>query len=156
MEGIIYIAIFFIISVTAIDAMFATATSFNRARQIRALSAAGENAMERMLRDIRYSSAIDSSSTFDANIASGGGSLILASYDPTADVDQEVVFSVASGVLEVSEDGGTPEAITPEGVVVEDITFRRITTLHAPAIKIELTISGMHFYSTATLRRAYD
>lgn len=69
-----------------------------------------------------------------------------------------VVFSESSGVLYVTENGGSPIALTNNKVTVSNINFSNLTTSGAPnIIQIRFTLSGdnytKEFYGSATLRK---
>ncbi|OGZ49825.1 MAG: hypothetical protein A3C84_04425 [Candidatus Ryanbacteria bacterium RIFCSPHIGHO2_02_FULL_48_12] len=151
----VYIALFILLSVVVIDALFMTAKVLRHARTTRAVTSAGEAAMERMIRDIRFGSAI-------TTITAGHpGTLEITGYDPETLAEQQVRFAwVATsigGKIQVTEGAAAAEDLTPPSLNVSNLVFRQITLVTGTyAIKIEMTVNGVNFYGTALMRRAYQ
>jgi type II secretory pathway pseudopilin PulG len=154
-ETVVYIALFILLSVVVIDALFMTAKVLRQARTTRAVTSAGEAAMERMIRDIRFGSGVTTLT------AGHPGMLEITGYDPETLAEQQVRFAWAAtsagGKIQVTEGAAAAEDLTPPSLNVSNLVFRQITLVTGTyAIKIEMTVNGVNFYGTALMRRAYQ
>ncbi|MEW5907766.1 MAG: hypothetical protein AB1643_01095 [Patescibacteria group bacterium] len=159
-EGIIYMAIFIVISVAVINSLIIVLGSFGKAKLLSAIDYSGEAAMERMIRETRMSYDVDSSfSVFGSN----PGRLVLKKYisgGATTTVD----FYINNGLLFVSEGGEAGETLIYSGVSVSNFTLNSISSsTTSKAIKISLELMANRgdyqrterFYDTAILRDSY-
>ena len=112
------------------------------------IESAAVSAMERMTRDIRNASSSTATST-SAEVT------LTESAAPTS-----VRFYVGSSTLKVDENGTYAGPLTPAGVTVTSLVFRKITTAKSQGLKIEMTLSETlgsishvrNFYDTIELR----
>ena len=154
-EILVYLAIFTAISILVINLFITILSSFNTANVNRKLLESGQMSMERMTKEIRQAKNIDiSNSTND--------SLQLNSTDVSGN---NVVIKLAniSGNLDLYKDGVLIGGLFSENVSLTKLIFRRITTIHGEAVKIEMTllysdgrnIKSENFYNTVILRGEY-
>lgn len=159
-ETIVYITIFAIISVLAVNSLVMVMKSFNQGRLWSRICASAETATERMTREIRLAYDIDLGlSTLNFH----PGHLFLNTYDVSG-APTTIDFYLDNGILMVSEGGGAAVALTSSQVEVTNLVFRPISAPStSKAIKIELEIRGTQgnyqkterFYNTAILRGSY-
>lgn len=93
----------------------------------------GTQAMQIITQTIRNSSAINSPASGAS--ATSLSLAVAAPNDPT-------VFSLNSGVLQISEAGGAAVALTNDRVTVSDLTFTNLSRASTPGIvRIQFTIT---------------
>ncbi len=158
LEILIYIAILGLLSATAVTTLVAMQRSLNQIRVTRNLNAATAVALERMTRTIRDASSINAAaSIFDI---SPGVLSITGSETPS----HTYTFSMAGGALFLAVDANAATALTPSGIVVTNLVFRRITAgTISEAVKIEMTVesssgratTSQNLYDTIVLRNSY-
>ncbi len=110
------------------------------------------SAMERMTRDIRNASASTATTT--------SSEITLTESSAPASVR----FYVSGGSLRVDENGTYAGPLTPAGVTVTSLVFRKISTANSEGVKIEMTLQGSlgnivrtrNFYDTIGMRGAYE
>ncbi|MDO8555269.1 MAG: type II secretion system protein [bacterium] len=162
-ETIVYTAILAVTTIFVVNSLLKTVSAFNSFRVSKQINAAAINSMERMTREIKSSSQIDTNnSVFDIN----PGKLIINKNDPGTGAPITLEFSVANSRLTIKKDNESPIALTSSGTEVSNLVFRQVATstdLHSKAIKIELTIKSGYgnyqktenFYDTVVLRGSY-
>lgn len=154
-EILVYLAIFTVVSILVINLFITTTSSFNTTIINRKLLEAGQMSMERVSREVRQAKNIDvansSSDSLQMNSTnSSGGDLV-------------VKFSSLSGHLNLYKDGILIGNLLPENINMTGLIFRRITTVHGEAVKIEMTLKysqgninkSENFYNTIILRGEY-
>jgi Tfp pilus assembly protein PilW len=153
METIIYLAILMVLVAFTVNGIMLVTKSFRTTTAQRDINSSAEDAMERIIREIRYANTVDlAGSMLDAS----PGVLLLNSIEPITDLPQNVRFSVANNRLIIQAGSTTPEALTSSNVQLTNLVFRRVASSSvSEAIKVEMTISGEEFYGTAILRRSY-
>ncbi len=116
-------------------------------------------ALERMVREIRGASSIDTTqSTFN----SSPGQITLNTTDDSG-ASTTVQFFMTGQTPHIKEAGLDIGPLSPTGVRVTSLIFRRITTAKSEATRIEMIIENgegknyksASFYSTAVLRGSY-
>lgn len=99
-------------------------------------------AMQRMVYEIRRARGIEGTSDFDVNLAVVPGS--------TLDLDMEDIardpttFLVASGVLRMSQAGGSAVDLTTADVTVSDLTFSDYSTANGLSQNIGVSLTIEH------------
>lgn len=160
LEVIIYVGILGMVSVFVINTILITSTSFAKSRVKRNLTVQAGEAMERMLREIRLASSVNTGSSV---LGSNPGRLFLntaVSATNTASITRE--FFLSGSTLVMREAGSADIHLTSE-TDITSIIFRRITTAESEAVRVEMaaedgfnkTKSSANFYGTAILRGAY-
>ena len=165
LEVLVYIGVLALTTVVVIVAVAGFGRVYRRVSAAQALARSGAIAMERNVREARNAQSIDQTgSTFGAH---PGKLTLLTEVSPGVTAISE--FAVVGDGLQLSEDGSVTGTITQEGVVVENLVFRRIQTAQSEAVRIELTLSrtaGLtaqvgtstltaSFQGTAVLRGSY-
>lgn len=154
MELLIYIAIFIAISVVIIQALVLMMRTYTSAVAYRRLQTNGEIIMERIIRETR---SADSINIVSSVFGSHPGVLTVQSTDEDS-VAHTVTFSIASGALQIDDNGSVGNLSSSE-IVIDALIFRRFTTNSSEGVKVELTISTANglivsapFYSSIVLR----
>ncbi len=150
LEVVVYLALFALVGVAAVEATFSVYKAYGRTRVERKLNLNGDIAMETLIRSIRDATSTDMSvSMFGAS----PGTLSVGGK----------TFSVngASNDLQINDDSGTAN-ITSDASVINFVLYRDATTT-SEVIKVELTLSAgqgsftktKNFYGSAVLRGKY-
>lgn len=158
-EIIVYLAIFTTLSVLVINSFIVVLGSFNNTQTNRDLLESGSAVIERVSREIRQAKSID---VVGSVLASSPGALQLNSTTSSG-TTTIMKFSVASGALNLYQDGTLVGNLLGQNVSVTTLIFRRIVTTNGEAVKIELTLEdtrskssiSANFYNTIILRGAY-
>ena len=162
-ETLIYVAILAAVSIFIVNSILMITKSFNNYRAWRNVNAAGEAAMERMVREIKLADSINmGTSVFDSN----PGHLALNTIDPDTEAATTIEFYVSGNALMIKEGVQSGAVLTPSSVELMNLIFREVATstdTKSKAIRIEMEIrSGTgnyqktaRFYDTAILRRSY-
>jgi len=151
-ELLIYLAVFGLLSVVLINTVLLTGRAFRDARVSRAGNAAAGEALERMIREIRFADSLDEgASVFDAS----PGILKLNSIDPFTETAQTITFALNGGRITIKKNTEAPVDLTPSNIAVTNFVFRRVVSDKSQAVKIEITVGGVNFFSSAILRRSY-
>lgn len=153
-EAVVYIAIFSIFSVVAVNAIIIMTASFKTVRAERAVNTAALAGFDRIVRASRLAASVNTlGSVFDTN----PGTLALVDSDGGAEA-----FYVEDGRLIESIDGTPLGTLTPETVVVDSLIFRFISVGTTLAVRVEMTVhdsrnpdASREFSNTALLRGTY-
>jgi type II secretory pathway component PulJ len=158
-EILVYLAIFTLVSVGTINSLVIIVKSFGEIRSNRAIIDSGSLAMERMTREIRNASSID---TANSTLASNPGVLTLNTTDSSGTA-KTVKFMTSNNVLVLYEDGSLSGNLLGQGIQVTNLVFTSITMTNGTAVKVAMTIQdtksarlqSQDFYSTIILRGSY-
>ncbi len=158
-EILVYVAIFSAMSVVVIQAYIVITSSFSATRTARDLLESGSTAMERISREVRQASSID---TANSTFGSNPGVLALMSTD-SGGASETVKFSTASGALNLYYNGSLVSNLLGQNISVTNLVFRRIVTVKGEAVKVEMTLTDTRsknaptelFYDTIILRGEY-
>ncbi len=149
-ETLVYSVIIALILVAVVGSIFSVYKNFAKLRVDRRLSQNGDVAMERILRTVRESAAVDlGQSTF--NLTPGA-----LQVDSTK-------FYLDGQALKVEENGGPAQNLTSDADVTSLIFYRQSTSTPSQIIKIEFSLSAgegqflktKNFYGSAVMRGAY-
>jgi len=153
-EAVVYIAIFSIFSVIAINSILIMTASFKTVRAERAVNTAALSGFDRIVRASRLAASVNTlGSVFDTN----PGTLALVDSDGGTET-----FYIENGRLVESVDGTLLGALTPETVVIDSLIFRLISVGTTLAVRVEMTVhdsrnpdASREFTNTALLRGTY-
>jgi len=142
-ETIIYVVIFFIVSVVLVQALFNMSRVFAEVRLSRVVNHSALTALERLTREIRQANSVDeAASVFDVH----PGRLVLDTAS----------FYLTGPTLMIKEVSSTVDhPLTSSKTSVSNLVFRLISADTTTAVKVEMTIGDRKFYSTAVLRGSY-
>ena len=148
LELLFYIAFFVTLSLVVIDAMITMARSF-REISIQAELTQSGTIMERMSREIRQASSINSISA--NNLALNIG------------VSQTIEFKFISPNIQLWDNGSNIGNLNSPNIAVTALNFTQIATAKGKAVKVSLTLRDnndiqgrlVNFYDTITLRGSY-
>lgn len=148
-ELLVYIAIFVFISILLINGLLSVMRTHTTSQAYRRLQHNGELVLERITREVREASNIDTGSVFDTS----PGTLALSGTDSTG-MARTVTFTLSDGIVQIN-DNGISGNLTSSEVTVTSLLFRSAGT----GVKVELqmtTASGYittaTFYTTVMLR----
>lgn len=154
-EVLVYLAV----TVTVAGAAVTTFLSLNdvllRNRTERTLAHAANVTLERMVRDIRGASSIDSA---QSAFGTSPGMLTVSTGATTTQ------FSVSSGNIVVSVNGSELGPLTSDDVSVENLVFTRYLGTSTEMVRVALTLHAESdaasttrtFYGGAVLRETYE
>ena len=150
-ELLFYIALFAVLSLVVINSMIVMTKSFKETT-IQASLMKGGDIMERMSREVRRATGINSISA---------SSLILNTKD-SGDVPSTMQFLLSSGNLQLLANAAFIGNLNTSNVIITTLSFAQITTNKGTAVKISLTIQSNTdtsrfetFYNTVVLRGDY-
>ncbi len=161
-ESVIYIALLVIMTGALVEAMVKLSVYYRQVNEIVAVESSGINAMDRIIRETRSASSINSAgSAF--NISSGALSLNTTNAVGSSTV---IKFALATttGKIMLYEDNASLGPLTSENAFVSSLVFKQYSTTTSAAVKVEMIIDGMssstshvseNFYGTAVLRGSY-
>jgi type II secretory pathway component PulJ len=158
-ETLVYVTILILVSLLVVSALSSLGRSYRLMHQAEAIERTALVALERMGREIRGASSIDTAqSTFD----SSNGSLALNTEDENGN-SVTLRFYLSSGRVRIEENAVDQGPLSPLDVSVTSLVFRRISTPESEAVKIEMEVTSSEegdtkvrkFYSTVTLRGSY-
>jgi Tfp pilus assembly protein PilW len=159
-ESLVYLAIFTALSILVINSFLLALRSFSSTRTNRDLLESGATVLSRISREMRSATAIDLS---NSTLGSHPGVLQLKGVDGSG-VAQTVKFSVSGNAINMYKNGTLVDTLTSTNIKVDNLLFRRITTVKGEAVKIELmledtrskTVRTEKFYDTVILRAEYN
>lgn len=166
-EAIIYIAIASAMFSAVIYASVQVLAQYKRAKNISNVEKTAIIAMDRMIREIRSATSVDTSGSclFDPPFADGCDPElgILKLNKVVSGASQTVRFYVTDGRIMVEENGTETGPLTSSRVMIDYLKFRRSATSTGEALRVELSIlpNGeneipKNFYNTAVLRGSYQ
>ncbi|MFA5936944.1 MAG: hypothetical protein WC822_03640 [Candidatus Paceibacterota bacterium] len=152
LETIFYICLFAILSLAVIDALITMTKAFKEIT-IQAELMQGGNIMERISREIRQASGINSI---------GANNLKLNTTDE-AGADKTVEFSLSGSDVRFLENDVFTGNLNGQNITATNLTFTQINTTKGIAVKVFLTIQSNHdmqnreenYYDTVVLRGDY-
>lgn len=158
-ETVLYISLFIVLSVMAMDALFQTVKAFNNLRISRDINDSSVTIMERLTRDMKSATSVDM-----ANSSFGVPTGRLTLYTLTASgTPMTVEYYIATSSLHIKENGVEQGSLMSASTHIDALEFHYITNGATVAIKTELHISSSrgvvsdvdHFYNTSVLRGSY-
>lgn len=153
-EMLVYAALFVIASVVIVDGLLVATRLFARTKETRLLRISAETAMERIIREIRLANAVDMATS---TLGTSPGVLMLNTIDPVTETPTTIRFALAGGRITIKKSASPAEYLTSEKITVSNLVFSHILNGSvSQAARIEFTIGGKNFYSTAVLRRSYQ
>jgi len=151
-ETIVYAAIFVVLSVFVTNSIIVTARGLREVRTVRTTNTSAEAAMERMIREIRYSDSINAA---QSTLGTSPGILALNSIDPSTGSLQTSTFSLSGSRLVIQKNAGVAYPLTSSSAVITNLVFRNMVASSTGAVRVEMTINGKNFTGTAIMRRSY-
>jgi type II secretory pathway pseudopilin PulG len=151
-ELLFYIALFTIVAIAVINSMITMTKAF-RETAIQSELGSSSVIVERISREIRQASNINSISS---------NNLQLATTDENG-VAKTVQFVLSSSDVQLYEDGVFTGNLNSPNITVTALTFSQITTTAGKAVKVSLSLSSdndvlsrtLDFYNTIVLRGQY-
>ena len=144
-EMIIYVAILSAISAIVVNMLLSLTGSYRTISALRIAEHSGIDSMERMTRDIRGATSVD---TGNSTLNSSPGVLTLISTINF--VSTTTKFYVQNGVLKVDINGSYFGPLTLSNTLVTNLVFRLLNSGTSNAVKIDLTVQGTVGATTKT------
>ncbi|MBU3668442.1 MAG: hypothetical protein FGM57_00575 [Candidatus Taylorbacteria bacterium] len=161
-ETLIYMALLAVIALGLVQGMYSLTTSYRNVRVYRSIETASVQSMDRIIRDIRSATGINTSQT-SYNVSQGSLSLNTVDSNGTGMTVRYYLATTTSQIM-VEENGSLLGPITPSDMSVDSLIFRSYATTTSSAIKVEMIMSNstttpvdfsQNFYGTAILRGTY-
>lgn len=154
-EILVYIAVLVLVSLAGVLTYLSLSTTLVRYETERAVGHAAQVTLERMVRDIRGATSINSAlSTF----GSSPGALALVSGATTTE------FSLTGGNVRLAVNGVDIGPLTSDDVTVDGLLFTQYVGTSTVLVRVALTLSAANeaasttrtFYESAVLRGSYE
>lgn len=153
-EMLVYIAVMVIVCAAAVTLLFSLGDRITQQRANQLVVRTAQTTIERIMLEVRNAEAVDAGSVLENN----PGTLIL---DAGATTTQ---FAVSGGVVEVTVNGGTAEALTSSDVSIEELRFfaydNTLTELVRVVLTVEATVGdatvSKTFNASGVLRGSYE
>ncbi len=154
-ESIIYLAIFSAVSIVVINSFIIILSSLSTIGLNHNLISSGSMSMERISREIRQSKSIDlANTTTDA-----------LQLNTTDSIGNPMIIKILKEdtSLNIYKNGELIDGLLTDNVVLDFISFDRISTINSEAVKIKIIIKEtrknktkiVSFYDTVILRGGY-
>lgn len=158
-EIIVYIAILSIISLALAQTVVLANKSFQLARAERTIDASTLAAYDRMSREIRNASSVD---TADSVLNATPGTLALFVGSGGSQIVRR--FFLSNGVIQVSDNGVFQGDLTSSEATTTSLIFRVLTATSTKAVRVEMAIAAQatssiaseKFYDTFVVRSTYE
>jgi Tfp pilus assembly protein PilW len=161
-ETIFYLTFLLILLAVVIMLVLSLARTYQTIQSTKNLESSAVFSMERMTREIRNATSVDTLHSVLAT--STAGVLALNTTDDSGN-PQTVKFYLApsTGALSVDSKGIYVGPLTLSGVTVNELEFQLSTSTNSQAVKIDLGLTSVvgsastttNFYSTIVLRGSY-
>lgn len=145
-EMLVYLGVLTIIFVVVINTLLSFSGSYRALSVQRIVEHSAVGALERMTRDIRNATSIDT-----ANSTFGTSPGVLTIITTQNSVSTTTKFYVQSGTLKVDVNGTYVGPLTLSNVTVTSLIFTNLTSAHSSAVKIDLTLFGRLGTTTKSL-----
>ena len=159
LEVVLYVGLFSMLSVVAINSMMQTVSAFNHLRSSRDMNDSAVKVMERLTRDVKSATLVDlTNSTFNAD----PGRLTLSTVNASGTA-MTVEYYVSGNTLRIRENGTDKGSLISSRTEIEGLVFNYIDTGETAGVKINLrlrpsrgvAIDENYFYNTIILRGTY-
>jgi competence protein ComGC len=160
MEMIIYISILTVLIVIVMNILISINRSEKIIRATKNIQTSGVSTLERITREVRSASDIDSlGSVFDVHPSR----LSLVRTNPAGSVVRTVEFFLDSGSLRVRENGVDLGALSDQSVEITNLVFRQFMNDNSKGVRIELTLKSgagsaersLTLYATGIIRKSF-
>lgn len=136
-EVVIYVAILSVVYFLIVSTLLSFNSSYRNIVALRKVDNSGINAMERMTRDIRWATNVDTgNSTFNNN------SGVLTMVATANGISTTTKFYLDSGVVKVDINGSYYGPLTLSSANVSKLSFSKLDSGISSAIKIDMTVSA--------------
>ena len=137
MEMLVYVGILVIISLLLINTVFTFSQSYRGLSALRLAEHSGIDSMERMTRDIRQASSVDSShSTF------GGTAGVLTLVSTSGGFSTTTKFYLSNSILKVDVNGVYFGPLSLSSSTVTALTFTLLSSAVSDGVKVDMTVQS--------------
>lgn len=159
-EMIIYVALFAVISILAVNATIMVMRAFYSLRINQSISQSATTALERMSREIRNSYSVD---TVNSTFITSPGHLILMTKDGLGALTTAEFYTTAGSQINMKIGGVEQGSLMTNTVVATNLVFSYISNANSKAIKVQMTLRDLRdtrsgftkevkYYDTIVLR----
>lgn len=134
-EMVIYLAILSVVSLIVINTILSFSQSYGNLRALRLLDHSASSALERMTRDIRSATSVDTANS--ALGVSPGVLTLLTSASATT-----TKFYVLNNILQVDVNNASSGPLTVSKSSITNLTFTKLSNGTTTAVKIDMTVSA--------------
>jgi hypothetical protein len=154
-EIIIYLAIFTTMSIIVINSFITILSSFSAIRTNQDLLEGGSVSMDRISHEIRQAKNID--------IVNSTSEILQLNSTDTSGNSAVIKLAKVGNALNLYEDGNLVGNLLPQNILLNSISFDRISTTNSEGIKIKIVLQDSrskigkteNFYNTIILRGGY-
>ena len=136
-EMIIYVSVLSVVSVLVINTIFSFAGPYRTLAALRAAEHSGIDSMERISRDIRAATSVD---TANSTLGSSPGVLTLISTNGV--VSTTTKFYIQNNILRVDVNGVYYGPVTISSTTITNLVFTHIQNTVSSAVKVDMTVVG--------------
>jgi len=136
-EMVIYVSLLTIIFIVAINMLLSFSQSYRALSALRLAEHSAIDSMERISRDIRLASSVDS-----GNSTLGTSPGVLTLIATSNGVSTTTKFYVQNGVLKVDVNGVYFGPLTLASASTTSLTFRLLSNTNSDAVKVDMTVEG--------------
>lgn len=156
-EMVIYVTLFAVISVLAMDATITVMKAFYTLRVEQSINQSATTALERMSREIRNAYNVD---TINSTLGTNPGHLILLTTDD-ANALTTVEFYVTAGNQIGMKVGGVDQGLlVSKTITATNLVFTLLSNANSKAVRVSMTLQDtrsaipktVNFYDTIVLR----
>lgn len=154
-EILVYIALLIVLLNVAITTLLSLDTVLARNQAERALNNSATITFEKIVRDIRVASSVDSGLS---TLGTSPGALVLNQGATTTS------FYIATGTVAVSVNGVEKGPLTTNSITIDSLIFTSYSGTNSDLVRIQMTLSvntqaassTRTYYTSAVLRSSYD
>lgn len=144
-EMVIYVTLLVVIFLIVVNTILSFTGSYQSLRALRALDHSSVSSMERITRDIRGATSVDT-----ANSTLGTSPGVLTLTQTVGSVSTTTKFYLQGGVVKVDVNGVYSGPLTLTGTSVTNLVFTKLTSSISSAVKVDLTVSATVGTTTKT------
>lgn len=148
-EIVIYLAILSVFFIIIVNSILSFTKPYREILALRVIERSGLDVMERVTRDIRSASSVD---TANSILGTSPGVLVLNSLHNSV---TSTKFYIDSGVLKVDVNGVYQGPLTTGGVSITNLVFYHLSNSVSSAVKIDMTLQ-ITVGSTTKIKKYYS
>jgi type II secretory pathway pseudopilin PulG len=137
-EMAIYVAILAIFSATIVNTILSFSWSYRTLLALRMVDNTGIDAMERVSRDIRSATSVD---TGNSTLGTSPGVLTLVAT--MNGVSTTTKFYLQNGIIKVDVNGTYSGPLSVSGSTITNLVFTKLVNGVSNAVKVDMTVQGV-------------
>ncbi len=158
-ELVVYVGLVAMLLAVVIATALSMSAVYKRSRAYLDINAAAVTAFSKLSRDIRRATSIDA---VNSALGTASGRLVLQMKraDGTNDT---ATYYLSQSKMKLDENGSLTGDVTPSGMAISNLTFRRLVASSTTAVRVEMTLApsasssvpALNFYGTYVMRGSY-